>query len=719
MKNTCKNKQYYAYMAVLPKGYYFDGDNKKAIPKEQFYPSMKMKYINGETPIICMPDGTIHRVTSYYGYYFNEEEIDRDTIMENSLLVENGKVTNKKYKGIGNFAMPWKQILYKDTDKEYEVKYENGYFYVRNTDKGNGYTKYTPSMFKTIFNNKGFEKELEGVGLLEYEPEPLFEIRNSGDSDFADRIMCKLSALLDKSFTKLTLGQIPIAKRKDENTVIICNSFEVIKRGETYRLKEKGEIIIETDNEKEFLNYVVAIFGYFPDALLTNFIQQPLTGEEYSCLQQYTTSEYELIQDYLRHDAENPFLNFSHYIKAVKIHEILQKSHPYTNIYLFRGLSVSKSKLKQGYVLSDEGFKSTSFQFEVGTEFMDTIEERQGVLCIINCKSYTKSLYIQGVSDVNEYETLIDINYDLKFIKQLGTYDGTPVWLTETVRNKKEIDNYLYQPDCLEKVMNIIYSDNRIKNMYYIYDISDENTITLKQIYNDNNEVYITISENSITIASSGHKPIYLKMNNENIESAIIQALYNCKKENNLEEEDIKKMNQRISQNLISLLLANNLVIKSQIVGKKETMIQLYVDSYNNKNDIEILTLTIHFRVDQDKVYISFDCNKNGDLRKSKELQVTSENIDKFGQSIYDYLMHYYTLNYERRLMHIVKLIGGYALKDSNVERYNNGYKLEIGDKLVIINKVGNNLRANNLIFNYADDIYTIADQIRKEIGLT
>ena len=716
MQKTCRKKHYIAYMAILPKGYYFDGT--KAVPKEEEKSNTISKYIGIETPVICMPDGSIKMVNSYSGYYYNDSEIDRDTIIFNSLQVEKGRVTNKKYKE-GNFAMPWKMIVYKATDKTYEVAYKNGKYYVKEED---GIKEYSPELFKTIFNNKGFEKELENVGLLSFTPEPIFEVKKAGDADFADDVIYRLNELYDKSFDKLSLMEVPVIQKKDKNTVLVSveeMKYEIIKDNKNYVLKESGEIFVETDDEKEFMTYVIAILGYFSNSTLNSFMQKPLTNEEYNCIYNYTTSEYETINDFLR-KKDNEFITFLHYIKAVRIHEILQKSYPYKNLCLFRGVSVENEiykEIKENYVLKDDGFKSTSFKADIGTGFMDTTDDHHGVYCIINCKPHTKCLYIQNMAEVKEYETLLDMNYDLKFIKQLGTYEGVPVWLTETVKVEKKLTNYLYQPDGLETVLNILQSDNVLRQLFYISYIEDS-SITLAQMFNEDNEVIISVSEKSVSVATEGKKPVFLILDNENIDKLLLKAVYDCQKEAKPDENAIWKVNQRISQNLVSVLLANNIVIKAQDVHRMTTDLQIYVDSYNSTNDLETLLVQIKYRVDEKDIYISFDCNLGGNLRKSKEIKITPKNIDKIGNSIFEYLMATYTLNCERRLLHIVKLVGGYYMKDSSIERYNTGYKAQIGDKVLYITKVGNNLKANGLEFNYADNIYDIASAIKDELNM-
>lgn len=720
MNNKAKLKQYTCYVGVLPEGYYFNG--KKAVPKEETKPTENSKYIGKATPVICMPDGTIQPFNMLNDYYLNDKEIDRDVLLENGLQVENGRVTNRKYKQ-GGFAMPWKLVICKPKNVSYDVKYLNNLFYVR--DDRDKITAYKPSLFKTMFNNKGFEKELEDVGTISVVPEPLFEIRKSSKADFADRVMYKLNNLYEKSFYKVTLEKLPEIERKDENTVQV-NNFEIHK-GKTFTLKESDETVVETDNEKELMAYAVPILGYFANSTLNNFLQQPITNEEYTCLYDYTTDDYIEINAFLRKKDKANLnssdyalnLSFSHYLEAVKIHEILQKSKPFKNMYLFRGLSLRDDrykKIKEGYVLADDGFKSTSFSSDVSTMFLPTSENHRGILCLIDCKNTTNCLYIHNLADTQEYETLIDINYDLKFVKELGTFDGVPVWLTETVRNPSKIDNYLYQPDALEKVLNILQSDNKIKKLFYIAlvdDDEDESKILLNQIFNEENTVRITVTDKEVTVGDQkiAFDDVYFDFD-------LLQVVYAQKKESEPDEIDVWQINQRISQNLVSLLLANNIVIQNQEVNRDKTHLQIYVDDYTSENDLSTLTVEFNYRVDKKDIYLSFECNLNGDLKKSTETKITHKNIDLMAQAVYNFLMHNYILNCERRLKHIVKLVGGYYMSESKIERYNNGYKAEIGDKLLFITKSGNSLKANNLTFNYADNIYDIATAIKEELNM-
>ena len=720
MNNKAKLKQYTCYVGVLPEGYYFNG--KKAVPKEETKPTENSKYIGKATPVICMPDGTIQPFNMLNDYYLNDKEIDRDVLLENGLQVENGRVTNRKYKQ-GGFAMPWKLVICKPKNVSYDVKYLNNLFYVR--DDRDKITSYKPSLFKTMFNNKGFEKELEDVGTISVVPEPLFEIRKSSKADFADRVMYKLNNLYEKSFYKVTLEKLPEIERKDENTVQV-NNFEIHK-SKTFTLKESDETVVETDNEKELMAYAVPILGYFANSTLNNFLQQPITNEEYTCLYDYTTDDYIEINAFLRKKDKANLnssdyalnLSFSHYLEAVKIHEILQKSKPFKNMYLFRGLSLKDDRykrIKEGYVLSDDGFKSTSFSSDVSTMFLPTSENHRGILCLIDCKNTTNCLYIHNLADTQEYETLIDINYDLKFVKELGTFDGVPVWLTETVRNPSKIDNYLYQPDALEKVLNVLQSDNKIKKLFYIAlvdDDEDESKILLNQIFNEENTVRITVTDKEVTVGDQkiAFDDVYFDFD-------LLQVVYAQKKESEPDEIDVWQINQRISQNLVSLLLANNIVIQNQEVNRDKTHLQIYVDDYTSENDLSTLTVEFNYRVDKKDIYLSFECNLNGDLKKSTETKITHKNIDLMAQAVYNFLMHNYILNCERRLKHIVKLVGGYYMSESKIERYNNGYKAEIGDKLLFITKSGNSLKANNLTFNYADNIYDIATAIKEELNM-
>ena len=207
-------------------------------------------------------------------------------------------------------------------------------------------------------------------------------------------------------------------------------------------------------------------------------------------------------------------------------------------------------------------------------------------------------------------------------------------------------------------------------------------------------------------------------MTQDDFASKLLKTLYDLKLDAHVEDVDLWQMNQRIMQNLISILLANNIVISSQELKETTAQLKIYVDNYQSMNDLETLIINFKYTIQDKKVYLQFECNLHGDIHKSTKGQITNENIGQIGTHIYNYLMNRYLLNGERRLKHIVKLVGGYYMSESNIEKYGNGYQATIGDRLLIIKKVGNTLRANNLEFNYADNIYDIASAIKDELNI-
>ena len=717
MLSKAKKKMYTAYLGVLPVGYYFNGTY--ACPPNEHKSTERANFIYEETPIVCLPDGSIQPFIPLSGYFYNDEEVEKLTLLDKALQVEHGVVTNKRYKK-GHYAVPWFPVIFKpEENRTYSVRYDGRFFYVKEYGRIH---KYSKELFKTMFNNRGFEQELEDVGTLDFTPEPLFQVKKSSDADFADKIMYKLQAMYDKSFLKLTVGKLPTMYKKDANTVVL-DDFEITKG---YKLMMGKEVVIQEEDKAKFFQYVTSLLGFYSNNTLHNFLQEPMTNEEYHSIHQYTTDDYMQINDFLRKE-NNAYSTFSHYMQAIKIHETLQKCRPYKDIILFRGITAEKykDKIKEGYILEDNGFKSTTFNLETLKQFGTTLDGNYGIFCLINCKRFTRSLYIGEIAAcASEYETLVDFNYDLKFVKELGTYDSVPVWYCEFVKNPKKIENYLYQPDNVEKVLNVLAADNTIKNLYYIMRIDedgyDRNRITVSQIFKEDNEIDITfIEENKISLTKE-FEDLYLEldMTQDDFASKLLKTLYDLKLDAHVEDVDLWQMNQRIMQNLISILLANNIVISSQELKETTAQLKIYVDNYQSMNDLETLIINFKYTIQDKKVYLQFECNLHGDIHKSTKGQITNENIGQIGTHIYNYLMNRYLLNGERRLKHIVKLVGGYYMSESNIEKYGNGYQATIGDHLLIIRKVGNTLRANNLEFNYADNIYDIASAIKDELNI-
>ena len=717
MLSKAKKKMYTAYLGVLPVGYYFNGTY--ACPPNEHKSTERANFIYEETPIVCLPDGSIQPFIPLSGYFYNDEEVEKLTLLDKALQVEHGVVTNKRYKK-GHYAVPWFPVIFKpEENRTYSVRYDGRFFYVKEYGRIH---KYSKELFKTMFNNRGFEQELEDVGTLDFTPEPLFQVKKSSDADFADKIMYKLQAMYDKSFLKLTVGKLPTMYKKDANTVVL-DDFEITKG---YKLMMGKEVVIQEEDKTKFFQYVTSLLGFYSNNTLHSFLQEPMTNEEYHSIHQYTTDDYMQINDFLRKE-NNAYSTFSHYMQAIKIHETLQKCRPYKDIILFRGITAEKykDKIKEGYILEDNGFKSTTFNLETLKQFGTTLDGNYGIFCLINCKRFTRSLYIGEIAAcASEYETLVDFNYDLKFVKELGTYDSVPVWYCEFVKNPKKIENYLYQPDNVEKVLNVLAADNTIKNLYYIMRIDedgyDRNRITVSQIFKEDNEIDITfIEENKISLTKE-FEDLYLEldMTQDDFASKLLKTLYDLKLDAHVEDVDLWQMNQRIMQNLISILLANNIVISSQELKETTAQLKIYVDNYQSMNDLETLIINFKYTIQDKKVYLQFECNLHGDIHKSTKGQITNENIGQIGTHIYNYLMNRYLLNGERRLKHIVKLVGGYYMSESNIEKYGNGYQATIGDRLLIIKKVGNTLRANNLEFNYADNIYDIASAIKDELNI-
>ena len=717
MLSKAKKKMYTAYIGVLPVGYYFNGTY--ACPPNEHKSTERANFIYEETPIVCLPDGSIQPFIPLSGYFYNDEEVEKLTLLDKALQVENGVVTNKIYKK-GHYAVPWFPVIFKpEENRTYSVRYDGRFFYVKEYGRTR---KYSKELFKTMFNNRGFEQELEDVGTLDFTPEPLFQVKKSSDADFADKIMYKLQAMYDKSFLKLTVGKLPTMYKKDANTVVL-DEFEITKG---YKLMMGKEVVIQEEDKAKFFQYVTSLLGFYSNNTLHSFLQEPMTNEEYHSIHQYTTDDYMQINDFLRKE-NNAYSTFSHYMQAIKIHEVLQKCRPYKDIILFRGITAEKykDKIKEGYILEDNGFKSTTFNLETLKQFGTTLDGNYGIFCLINCKIFTRSLYIGEIAAcASEYETLVDFNYDLKFVKELGTYDSVPVWYCEFVKNPKKIENYLYQPDNVEKVLNVLAADNTIKNLYYIMRIDedgyDRNRITVSQIFKEDNEIDITfIDENKISLTKE-FEDLYLEldMTQDDFASKLLKTLYDLKLDAHVEDVDLWQMNQRIMQNLISILLANNIVISSQELKETTAQLKIYVDNYQSMNDLETLIINFKYTIQDKKVYLQFECNLHGDIHKSTKGQITNENIGQIGTHIYNYLMNRYLLNGKRRLKHIVKLVGGYYMSESNIEKYGNGYQATIGDRLLIIKKVGNTLRANNLEFNYADNIYDIASAIKDELNI-
>ena len=489
MLSKAKKKMYTAYLGVLPVGYYFNGTY--ACPPNEHKSTERANFIYEETPIVCLPDGSIQPFIPLSGYFYNDEEVEKLTLLDKALQVEHGVVTNKRYKK-GHYAVPWFPVIFKpEENRTYNViRYDGNFFYVKEYGRIH---KYSKELFKTMFNNRGFEQELEDVGTLDFTPEPLFQVKKSSDADFADKIMYKLQAMYDKSFLKLTVGKLPTMYKKDANTVVL-DEFEITKG---YKLMMGKEVVIQEEDKAKFFQYVTSLLGFYSNNTLHSFLQEPMTNEEYHSIHQYTTDDYMQINDFLRKE-NNAYSTFSHYMQAIKIHETLQKCRPYKDIILFRGITAEKykDKIKEGYILEDNGFKSTTFNLETLKQFGTTLDGNYGIFCLINCKRFTRSLYIGEIAAcASEYETLVDFNYDLKFVKELGTYDSVPVWYCEFVKNPKKIENYLYQPDNVEKVLNVLAADNTIKNLYYIMRIDkddyDRNRITVSQIFKEDNEIDI------------------------------------------------------------------------------------------------------------------------------------------------------------------------------------------------------------------------------------
>lgn len=718
MLSKAKKKMYTAYLGVLPVGYYFNGTY--ACPPNEHKSTERANFIYEETPIVCLPDGSIQPFIPLSGYFYNDEEVEKLTLLDKALQVEHGVVTNKRYKK-GHYAVPWFPVIFKpEENRTYSVRYDGRFFYVKEYGRTR---KYSKELFKTMFNNRGFEQELEDVGTLDFTPEPLFQVKKSSDADFADKIMYKLQAMYDKSFLKLTVGKLPTMYKKDANTVVL-DDFEITKG---YKLMMGKEVVIQEEDKAKFFQYVTSLLGFYSNNTLHSFLQEPMTNEEYHSIHQYTTDDYMQINDFLRKE-NNAYSTFSHYMQAIKIHEVLQKCRPYKDIFVLRGIATEKykDKIKENYILEDNGFKSTTFNFETLKQFGTVpFDVKSGIFCLINCKRFTRSLYIGEIAAcASEYETLVDFNYDLKFVKELGTYDSVPVWYCEFVKNPKKIENYLYQPDNVEKVLNVLAADNTIKNLYYIMRIDeddyDRNRITVSQIFKEDNEIDITfIDENKISLTKE-FEDLYLEldMTQDDFASKLLKTLYDLKLDAHVEDVDLWQMNQRIMQNLISILLANNIVISSQELKETTAQLKIYVDNYQSMNDLETLIINFKYTIQDKKVYLQFECNLHGDIHKSTKGQITNENIGQIGTHIYNYLMNRYLLNGERRLKHIVKLVGGYYMSESNIEKYGNGYQATIGDRLLIIKKVGNTLRANNLEFNYADNIYDIASAIKDELNI-
>lgn len=717
MLSKAKKKMYTAYLGVLPVGYYFNGTY--ACPPNEHKSTERANFIYEETPIVCLPDGSIQPFIPLSGYFYNDEEVEKLTLLDKALQVEHGVVTNKRYKK-GHYAVPWFPVIFKpEENRTYSVRYDGRFFYVKEYGRIH---KYSKELFKTMFNNRGFEQELEDVGTLDFTPEPLFQVKKSSDADFADKIMYKLQAMYDKSFLKLTVGKLPTMYKKDANTVVL-DDFEITKG---YKLMMGKEVVIQEEDKAKFFQYVTSLLGFYSNNTLHSFLQEPMTNEEYHSIHQYTTDDYMQINDFLRKE-NNAYSTFSHYMQAIKIHEVLQKCRPYKDIFVLRGIATEKykDKIKEDYILEDNGFKSTTFSLETLKQFGTTLDGKYGIFCLINCKIFTRSLYVGEIAAcASEYETLVDFNYDLKFVKELGTYDSVPVWYCEFVKNPKKIENYLYQPDNVEKVLNVLAADNTIKNLYYIMRIDednyDRNRITVSQIFKEDNEIDITfIDENKISLTKE-FEDLYLEldMTQDDFASKLLKTLYDLKLDAHVEDVDLWQMNQRIMQNLISILLANNIVISSQELKETTAQLKIYVDNYQSMNDLETLIINFKYTIQDKKVYLQFECNLHGDIHKSTKGQITNENIGQIGTHIYNYLMNRYLLNGERRLKHIVKLVGGYYMSESNIEKYGNGYQATIGDRLLIIKKVGNTLRANNLEFNYADNIYDIASAIKDELNI-
>lgn len=354
-------------------------------------------------------------------------------------------------------------------------------------------------------------------------------------------------------------------------------------------------VLINEEDFQLFRELIIGFLNLAHSSIVSNYFSSRLTSNEFMSLKIYTGQDYGEVNDYLRGlDVED---SFKAYIRAVFISDIISRSLICKDIYHFRGMNLENEdyrKIKEGYVMENPNFLSTSIATPVALSFASVVSKGEtGVVIVFKNTQRQHGMYLNNISvhRDTEFEVLYDVNYDLKFVRQLGNYseEGAgekitcPVWLCELVyAGKRGIKKYQYQKDAAEKLVYMIQQDRSLMKNFYIEKVDetkdDEVSVGLSK-YNTNDikiKITMLVKERKIRVEFSGNAEGNLEYSIQEMGyEYMFKFIYHVMSQQKELKTDINKsilnsFSERFMFDLTSLFLNNNFIITRQVVNKAQ-----------------------------------------------------------------------------------------------------------------------------------------------------
>ena len=357
-------------------------------------------------------------------------------------------------------------------------------------------------------------------------------------------------------------------------------------------LESKKFVLINEEDFQVFRDLVIGFLNLTHSSVVSNYFSSRLTSNEFMSLKMYTGQDYGEVNDYLRGlSVEDPF---KAYIRAVFISDIVSRSVICKDIYHFRGINVENKdykEIKEGYVMQNPNFISTSIATPVALSFASVVSKGEtGIVIVFKNTQRQHGMYLNNISvhRDTEFEVLFDVNYDLKFVRQLGNYSEEggvtcPVWLCEIVNaGKRGIKKYQYQKDAAEKLVYMIQQDRGLMKNFYIESVDetkDNEVSVILSKYNTNDikiKITLLVKERKIKVDFTGNAKGNLEYSiQEKGYEYMFKFIYHVMSQQKELKTDINKsilnsFSERFMFDLTSLFLNNNFIITRQTVNKAQ-----------------------------------------------------------------------------------------------------------------------------------------------------
>lgn len=646
----------------------------------------------------------------------------------------------------------------------------------------------TEDEYKYKYNLKG--KKLDYKREPMKIPEPLFELSKSmnGVKTFAIAVDNAIKRLYDQSFAKVQGVVVDISTEilsrdclsisfnvsfasvfflaftKNKEYCLASGNREVFTEGygsdiEKYlkHLKSDKSVMFSESSFKTYMELLVAFLTLENSSVISNYYNPPLTTNELVSLKKYSGIEYENINKYLRgRDVED---NFSAYLRATFIQEIIEKSRILRNQYHFRGALLDtkeSAKVKEGYVIKHPTFLSTTLVSSVTFDFIG--QEKEGyesILLVFRNTTNKHGIYIDNFSvhRGKEFEVLMGVGTNFRMVRKLGYYHEVdckpcPIWLCEVEDDPNvKLRRYAYQKDAVEKLLYMIQSSDLMK-AFYISDIQegDRNQITLLRYNTEDLTIIIALTDGVFNIEFIGCiNEEYSFSIKEKGYNHLFQYIYHMLNTSGIDNyfgnSALSSFSEKFMLDLMSTFTYNGFIISEQQVniGVFEDVFGGTGDLFSpvleydmatgkhidaRKSDFTILNanakpIKFDIRITTDNKSITVELVATENKKKPITKKFSCGVAERFTlyEKVYLAIVNRFNLDPVRRLKHIFSIVSGYYEKYIEFSGRSSKYVCAFDDRLFEIQTIGADVtisyQGNSIDIHYFDDIYESASKIQ------